>query len=365
MKASETKYLNIENRTFLFLLSIVTIAFGVMLLPFYGSIFWAAILAIIFSPVQRLLDGKYPKSRNITTLLTLSTCVFVAIIPVILISFSLAKEGQVLYQQIQSGEINIGVYLDTARSIMPKSMQSMLEQYGLESNIGLKNKLSEVIMESSQFAANQVLNIGQNTFQFVVGIGIMIYLLFFFIRDGLSILDNIKKVLPLDERKKIRLFNMFVKVVRATVKGNIIVAVTQGVLGGIIFSVLGISGGVLWAVLMTFLSLVPAVGAGLVWLPAAIYFLLTGAIWQGIVLILFGVFVIGLVDNILRPILVGKDIKLPDYLVLISTLGGMVLVGINGFVIGPLIAALFISCWSLLNDGELENIEQKPGNQLS
>ncbi len=126
----------------------------------------------------------------------------------------------------------------------------------------------------------------------------------------------------------------------------------QGALGGVIFAVLGISGALLWAVLMAFLSLLPAVGAGLIWTPVAIYFLFSGAVWQGVILILYGVMVIGLVDNILRPILVGKDTKMPDYLVLISTLGGLALFGLNGFVIGPLIAALFISSWGLFTNGD-------------
>jgi predicted PurR-regulated permease PerM len=111
--------------------------------------------------------------------------------------------------------------------------------------------------------------------------------------------------------------------------------------------VLGISGALLWGVLMAFLSLLPAVGAALIWTPVAIYFLMSGAILQGVILTLYGVLVIGLVDNILRPILVGKDTKMPDYVVLISTLGGLALFGLNGFVIGPLVAALFISTWGL------------------
>ncbi len=119
-----------------------------------------------------------------------------------------------------------------------------------------------------------------------------------------------------------------------------------------IFAIFGISGALLWAVLMAFLSLLPAVGAGLIWGPVAIYFFMSGSVWQGIVLMLYGVLVIGLVDNILRPILVGKDTKMPDYIVLISTLGGLSLFGLNGFVIGPLVAALFISAWGLFTAGE-------------
>ena len=104
----------------------------------------------------------------------------------------------------------------------------------------------------------------------------------------------------------------------------------------------------LWAVVMAFLSLLPAVGSALIWLPVAIYFLVTGAIWQGVFLIAFSVLVIGLVDNILRPILVGKDTKMPDYVVLISTLGGMAIFGLNGFVIGPVVAAMFIAVWDIV-----------------
>jgi len=110
----------------------------------------------------------------------------------------------------------------------------------------------------------------------------------------------------------------------------------------------------LWGVIMGFLSLLPAIGAGLIWAPVAIYFLLTGAVVKGAVLIAFGVLVIGMVDNVLRPILVGKDTKMPDYVVLISTLGGMALFGLNGFVIGPLIAALFMACWDLFSPASEE-----------
>ena len=132
-------------------------------------------------------------------------------------------------------------------------------------------------------------------------------------------------------------------------KGSILVAIAQGVLGGLAFWFLGIHAALLWAVLMAFLSLVPAVGAGLVWVPVAIYLLATGAVWQGISLILYGVLVIGLVDNLLRPFLIGKDTKLPDYVVLISTLGGIQVFGLNGFVIGPLIAAMFMVTWEIFS----------------
>jgi predicted PurR-regulated permease PerM len=143
------------------------------------------------------------------------------------------------------------------------------------------------------------------------------------------------------------------------------VAIAQGTLGGLAFWFLGVQGALLWAVLMAFLSLLPAVGAALIWGPVALYFLATGRIWQGLVLVFVGVFVIGLVDNILRPILVGKDTQMPDYIVLMSTIGGMALFGINGFVIGPVIAALFMAAWSLFaNSGDVGDRHDDKGTPI-
>jgi predicted PurR-regulated permease PerM len=138
----------------------------------------------------------------------------------------------------------------------------------------------------------------------------MLYLLFFLLRDGDELFRTIKSAIPLRAEQQRAVFSKFATVIRATVKGTIVVAVVQGALGGLIFWFLGIRAALLWAVLMAFLSLLPAVGAALVWLPVAIYLVLTGAIWQGLVLIAYGVCVIGLVDNLLRPILVGSDTKM-------------------------------------------------------
>jgi predicted PurR-regulated permease PerM len=174
------------------------------------------------------------------------------------------------------------------------------------------------------------------------------YILFFLLRDGDEVAREIREAIPLTTPAKERLIERFTTVVRATVKGNVLVAAAQGALGGLAFWALGVHAPILWAVVMGFLSLLPAVGAALIWAPVAIYLLAVGHIWQGIALIAFGTFVIGLIDNVLRPILVGKDTQLPDYVVLVSTLGGLVVIGLNGFVIGPLIAAMFVAAWQLL-----------------
>ncbi|MGV8863445.1 MAG: AI-2E family transporter [Pseudomonas sp.] len=337
----------LQYKTFLVLLVLVTIAFIWILLPFYGAVFWAVILGIIFAPLQRRLLLRFGWQRNLTSLCTLMVCLVIAILPVIVISTLLVQEGASLYKAIESGPLDIAKYLAQFKEALPPYFRHLLDRLGMGDLNGLRDKIVKGAMQGSQYLATQAFSVGQGTFDFVVSFFIMLYLLFFFLRDGPELVRKIRIAVPLAEPQKRRLQLKFTRVVRATVKGNVVVAVSQGALGGFIFWVLDIPSVLLWAVMMAFLSLLPAVGAGIVWAPVAAYFLLSGMIWQGVVLGLFGVFVIGLVDNVLRPILVGKDTKMPDYLILISTLGGMAVFGLNGFVIGPMVAALFMSTWGL------------------
>ena len=340
---------SLQRKTLLLLLAFVTVAFIWILLPFYGAIFWAVALGILFAPLQRKLLLKFKGRRNLATFTTLTACTLIAILPVIFTTILLVQEVATLYSDVQSGKINVAGYITQLQSSLPHQVIEWLDRLGLRSIEGVSDKISKGALEGSQFFATQVFNFGQSTFELVVSFFIMLYLLYFFIRDGQAMVRLIRNAVPMAEQHKRLLQIKLRRVVRASVKGNLAVAVVQGALGGVIFWILGIQSSLFWAVLMMFLSLLPAVGAGIVWAPVAIYFLTTGMIWQGVVLALFGVFVIGMVDNVLRPILVGKDTKMPDFLILISTLGGMAIFGLNGFVIGPLIAALFLSSWGLFS----------------
>ncbi|CDM24884.1 AI-2E family transporter [Castellaniella defragrans] len=338
-------------RSFLLLLAAVSIAFISILLPFYPAIFWGGVLAVIFRPLyRRLLRAVGGNSPSLAAFLTVLCITLIVILPMLFIAGALANEVAGLYTRINSGQLNLGVYYEQIVGALPPSVHGWLDSFGVGDLLSIREKLSTGALQASQFLAKQAVNIGQNTFQFVVGLGIMLYLLFFLLRDGAAIVPKLKRLIPLEDSHRHGLFQKFATVVRATVKGNIVIAATQGLLGGLMFAFLGIQGSLFWGVMMAFLSLLPAVGASLIWVPVAIYFLVTGALWEGVVLILFGVLVIGLLDNLLRPILVGKDTKLPDYVVLISTLGGLSVFGLNGFVIGPLFAALFIACWDLFPD---------------
>jgi predicted PurR-regulated permease PerM len=338
----------LEDKTFLILVIAVSVAFAWILWPFFGAVFWATVLAIIFSPLHRRLTASMGQRRTPAALLTVLIILTMVILPAALIAASLVRESLGIYERIQSGELDFARIFRDIGAVLPAWITRGLDAVGLNNLGDLQDRLSAGLTKGLQFVATRALSIGQNTFAFVVAFFVMLYLLFFLLRDGGALLGRIRDAMPLEDSIKLELAAKFTTVIRATVKGNVLVAIAQGALGGVIFLLLGIRPALLWAVLMTFLSLLPAVGAGLVWFPAAIYLFATGATWQSLVLVAYGVLVIGLVDNVLRPILVGKDTKIPDYVVLVTTLGGMAIFGINGFVIGPVIAAMFIAVWHIV-----------------
>lgn len=337
----------LEHNIFLALMLAVSAAFVWILLPFGGAVFWGAVIAIVFMPVYQRLLKRWKGRPTLAALATLLIIVLMVVLPLTLLTGTLVKEGAALVQRMQSGETDIPRFFEQVVALLPGWAHDLLEHFGLTDFKELQTRISEALARGSQAIAAYVYGLGQNALDFVVGFFVMLYLAFFLLRDGAALSQRIRAAVPLAPAYRKHLAAKFITVIRATVKGNILVAATQGALGGLAFWFFGIKGALLWAVLMGFLSLLPAIGAGLIWLPVAIYFLVTGAIWQGVALIAYGILVIGLVDNVLRPILVGKDTQMPDYLVLISTIGGMAVFGINGFVIGPVIAAMFMAVWDL------------------
>ncbi|MET0544493.1 MAG: AI-2E family transporter [Variovorax sp.] len=337
----------LERGVFLTLLAAVTAAFVWVLLPFFGAVLWGVALAILFTPLYKLLLRKMPGRVNMAALATLAICLLIVILPLAMVTVSLVQEAALLTQSIRSGQINFASYFQQILDALPRWVLNLVERFNLGDMAAWQARISAGAAQGSQIVATQALTIGQNTFDFLVSFFVMLYLLYFLLRDGAALSKTVREALPLAKPHTHYLLNKFTTVIRATVKGNVAVAIAQGTIGGLAFWFLGVQGALLWAVLMAFLSLLPAVGAALIWGPVAIYFLATSHFWQGGVLIFVGVFVIGLVDNILRPLLVGKDTQMPDYIVLMSTIGGMAIFGINGFVIGPVIAALFMAAWDL------------------
>jgi predicted PurR-regulated permease PerM len=337
----------VQRVSFYVLLVLVTLAFIAVLVPYYSAVFWAVVFAIIFFPLYVRLEMMLGGRSNIAAVLTVLICVCLVILPGLAILSSLIQEGTVLYQRISSGEIDLGRMANEVMGVLPIFVQERLRSLETEGFEQFRERFSSSLMQGGSFFAGRALTFGQSTLQFFIAFGLMLYLLFFLFRDGRSLAKTIRDAAPLSDAHTTRFMAKFASVVRATVRGNLIIAIIQGGIGGLTFWAVGVQPALLWGVLMVILSLVPAVGATLVWVPTAIYLAVIGSWAKAAIIVVIGVFVIGLIDNLLRPPLVGKETKLPDYVVLISTVSGISLLGVNGFVIGPLIAALFIAAWSL------------------
>jgi predicted PurR-regulated permease PerM len=329
------------------LLLAVTLALAWVLLPFVGAILWGAIVALLFAPWNRWLLRHVGRRRSLAAGLTLLLVAIAVVLPLLLLAAALGNEAAVLYERVQSGELQPTQYFREIFTALPHWVRQLLDRFGLFNFGALQRWLDALLLQGSRLLGAQAFDIGQYTLDFVLSVCIAPYLAFFLLRDGEGLVRLLRRAVPLAPQHTQELVDKFSTVIRATVRGNFVVALIQGALGGLAFWALGVGGALLWAVLMAFLSLLPAVGAALVWAPVALYFLVSGAVWQGWALVAWGVLVIGLADNVLRPRLVGRDTRLPDWLVLLSTLGGMAVMGVNGFVLGPVVAAMFTAVWHI------------------
>jgi predicted PurR-regulated permease PerM len=337
----------IEDGFFLGVVLVVSIAFALVIEPFFAAVLWGVIAAILFAPLNRQILSAIPTHRNGAALITLFLILGVVIVPAFVLGAALLQEGAYFYAKIQSGEINFVRLFGQVLAALPDWATPYLRRLGLTNFYAAQDMVTKGVTSSFRTLAAQAFQIGQSAFSFFVALGVMLYLTYFLLRDGEMLSQRIAAAAPLRASQRQALIEQFVIVIRATIKGSIVVAIVQGLIGGVVFWALGIQGALLWGVLMGAFSLLPAVGTAIVWVPVAIYLFATGAIWQGGVLVVCGALVIGSVDNVLRPILVGRETRIPDYVVLISTLGGLEMFGFNGIVIGPVIAALFIATWDI------------------
>ena len=342
----------LRRAAFLLLLALVTVAFFWIISPFFGAVFWAMVLALMFMPVHRRLCALLRGRDTLAALGTLLFCMVIVVVPMIFVVGAMVDEATSFTQRLRTGEFNPRTYFEQIQNALPGWSRDLLGRFGLFNAQDVVDKLTAAVVQGGQALTARALAIGQNTLMLLVNLGIMLYLLFFFLRDGRDLAQTIRRAVPMQRQHTDFLLSKFATVVRATVKGTVVVALVQGMLGGVAFAFLGIHGAVLWGVVMSVLSLLPAVGAALVWAPVAIYLMATGSMIEGLGLAAWGAGVMGMVDNLLRPILVGKETKLPDYLVLLSTIGGLSIFGVNGFLIGPAIAALFVATWALFSHEE-------------
>lgn len=322
----------------------ISLLFGTMTWPFLKPLFLAAILSGFLYPVYRSLRKLYRGNKSaasVTTILLLIVLImgplsaFIGLVARQAIDIS-NKGIPWLRDHIESGSLS--EYRDRLFDKLPPFVQEQLPQQS-----ELLDMLGGTIQTIGNFLFNSASQLTAGAAGFLLAVFVMLYAMFFFLIDGPKILDRILYLMPLRPDEEEKMLDRFLSVTRATIKGTLIIALVQGLLGGIGFAVAGIQGAAFWGTIMGILSLIPIVGTPIVWVPGGLLLLLNGQIWAGILLLAWGGIVVSSVDNILRPILVGQDTKMPDLLILIGTLGGLYVFGALGILVGPIVCGLFLT----------------------
>lgn len=338
---------NTPHLFLLLLVTVVTLTFFGLIKDFLLTCFWAVVLAILFHPLYRRIGVAMRGRKNGAAGVTLLIILIMVVTPLIFIGLTILNESIQVYELVKSGELRPQAIVDYIQEQIPE-VEKTLEDIGLDLD-QIRTSLANAASGITGAVAGQALGLTQNIFGFLVQFFLMLYILFFFLRDGRKLLRQTVRAIPIGDENEWKLIKRFSSVARATVKGSLIVALTQGLIGGILFWAVGIPGAPLWGMVMTVLSLLP-VGSGMIWGPAAIILFVQGHFVKAIIILVVGALIIGLIDNFMRPRLVGNDTKMPDYLILLSTLGGLAWFGLPGFVLGPIIAALFVTCWDIMGN---------------
>lgn len=340
----------VEHGGFLLFLALVTIALGLVAAPFLQPLIWATLAAIMFQPMYLWFLKRLPGRTNQAALATLLVIIIAVVLPALLIGSLVIEQAASVVLAFQRQELDIVALFNTTIESLPGAVQQWLDQSGWSNLQTVTMRLQQLIQDSIGLIAQHALAIGGSLAGIVLAFGLGLYASFYLLRDGQSIGETVLRVLPFDRSIADRLAERFLSIVRATIKGSIVVGLVQGVLGALTFWIVGFPSVVLLGVLMAIASLLPAVGTGIVWVPVAIYLLANGQIWQGLVVVGSGIGLVGMADNVLRPILVGRDTGIPDWVILVTTLGGLSLFGLSGIIIGPLISGLFITGWSIYSE---------------
>jgi len=315
---------------------------GLLLAVFMAAIF-TGLADPLYTRLLRLLGGR----KSVAALATLVVVILVVVTPLVLIADIVATEA---LQISETATPMVESFIEEANqpdaSLDWIPFWDQLEPYREQ----ITKKLGEIAGAVSAFIVNSLSSAAQGTMKFFFNIFIMLYSMFFFLMGGREILDQVMRLFPLEATDKELLLDKFVSVSRATIKGTLVIGIVQGGLAGLAFAVVGIKGAVFWGTVMAVLSIIPGIGTALVWVPAVGFLLATGQTVPAVGLLLWCAIVVGTADNVLRPLLVGKDTEMPDLMVMLSTFGGLALFGAIGLVIGPVIAALFLTMWRIYSD---------------
>jgi predicted PurR-regulated permease PerM len=347
----------LQHASFLIILAVVSLLMAVIVLPFAQPLLWAGLSAIMFQPLYRRVLRQLRGRRNPAAGLTLLIIFFVLMVPAAWIASLVVQEALTLLATLQQQPLDLAVLFDQVYGMLPKVAQEAVNRSGWGNVTMVQARLQELLTQSAGVIAGQAVSIGSGALSFFLSFGVALYVMYFLLRDGERIGRTVLCAVPVERSIAERLAGRFLGIVRATIKGTGVVALVQGALGTITLTIAGVPSALLFGVIMAIFALVPVIGSGAVWVPAGLYLLLIGDYWQGLFVLLTGFFIISSADNVLRPILVGRDTGIPDWIILITTLGGISLVGISGIVLGPLVAGLFLASWSILREQRDEDEE--------
>ncbi len=335
-QSSKVNFLSVRSFFFFALIVLFGISILYIFQPFIYPLFWAAVIATIFHPVYAYV-AKHSKLPSVSSALTLILVVATLFIPLLGISILVVQQSLNLYTIVaQSGyQFSVGDATGwIAQTPLAPYHTMIVDQFQAHAGDIAKNVTSFIIQNFT--------TITQVSATFIFQFCIMMYSLYYFLKDGERIVQRIVHLSPLGDTYEQLLFTKFISTSRATLKSTLIIGGVQGTLGGLLFFFTGIPAPIVWGIVMIAFSIIPGLGSFVVWFPTALIVLLMGNIQTGIILLIGGS-IISMVDNLLRPPLLGRDTQLHPLVVLLSTLGGIFLFGVSGFIIGPVLAALFIA----------------------
>jgi len=344
---SITQQERIRRIVLIVLVSGVSLLFLWMIRAFLLALLLAALAAGMLYPQYRRFLDRFGGRKNLAAGLVVGLLCVLGVVPLVGLgaltsvqAVELAREADPVVRQALSG----GSVIHHLVERFPRF--KVLEQY----EGPITAKLGELGTEAGTFVVNAFTTAASETLSFFVIVFVLLYGIFYFLVSGRATLRKILYYSPLPQEDEDRIVGRFLSVARATLKGTLVVGIVQGTLGALGFWIAGIGGAVFWGVAMTVLSVLPSFGTAIIWVPAVGYLFAMGRTLAAVLLLLWCSLGVGTIDNFLRPALVGKDTKMPDLLILLSTLGGIAFFGIAGFIIGPLIASMFVTVWEIYGE---------------
>lgn len=334
----------VEKGFLLFLVAGITVLFFVMIRQFLVALILAGVFAGMSRGLFLNLSDQLGGRGKIAALFTVLALFLVIVAPlggflalVVAQAVDIAEASGPWMRQ-QSGRLEEWIVWLRALPIVGEF---------LPDQAAIAGSMSDFAGQAGSFLVNNLTAATTGTVNLVLQLFVMLYAMYFFLTDGPAILSRILHFTPLDDESERKLVDRFVSVTRATIKGSILVGLIQGALAGSAFFILGVPGAAFWSTVMAVLSVIPVLGSGIVWAPAAVILMSSGRVAAGLGLALWGMIVVSTIDNFLRPRLIGRDTKMHDLLVLLSTFGGLAMFGLVGFIVGPIVAALFLTVWDL------------------